>query len=43
MKETLTLTQREYVDKIEQLNLNLSLAWEREQKVKALKIAIQVG
>ena len=28
--------------KIDQLNRNLERAWEKEQKVKALKIAIQV-
>ena len=42
VRETLTLNQKEYVAKIDQLNRNLERAWEREQKVKALKIAIQV-
>ena len=42
MRETLTVNQKEYVAKIDQLNRNLERAWEKEQKVKALKIAIQV-
>ena len=42
VRETLTLNQKEYVAKIDQLNKNLESAWEREQKVKSLKIAIQV-
>ena len=37
---TLTVNQKEYVAKIDQLNHNLERAWEKEQKVKALKIAI---
>lgn len=41
VRETLTLNQKDYVAKIDQLNKNLESAWEREQKVKALKIAIQ--
>ena len=42
VRETLTVNQKEYVAKIDQLNRNLERAWEKEQKVKALKIAIQV-
>ena len=42
VRETLTVNQKEYVAKIDQLNRNLERAWEKEQKVKAVKIAIQV-
>ena len=42
VRETLTVNQKECVAKIDQLNRNLERAWEKEQKVKALKIAIQV-
>ena len=42
VREMLTVNQKEYVAKIDQLNRNLERAWEKEQKVKALKIAIQV-
>lgn len=35
------LSQAEYVGQIEQLNKELVLAWNTEQRVKALKIAIQ--
>ena len=40
VRETLTVNQKECVAKIDQLNRNLERAWEKEQKVKALKIAI---
>ena len=42
VRETLTVNQKEYVAKIDQLNRNLEWAWEKEQKEKALNIAIQV-
>ncbi|CAH1102339.1 unnamed protein product [Psylliodes chrysocephalus] len=37
----LNLSQAEYITKIEQLNKELVIAWNTEQRVKALKIAIQ--
>lgn len=39
--QMLNLTQHEYVTKIEQLNYQLRNAWNSDQRVKALKIAIQ--
>lgn len=42
MKEMLNLSQQDYVKKIDDMNKALCLAWDRDQKVKALKIAIQV-
>lgn len=39
--QMLDLTQQEYVLKIEQLNHELVQAWDTDQRVKALKIAIQ--
>lgn len=39
--QMLDLTQQEYVLKIEQLNHELVQAWNTDQRVKALKIAIQ--
>lgn len=38
----LNLSQQEYVHRIEELNQALIASWEQDQKVKALKIAIQV-
>ena len=43
MKEMLNLSQQEYVRRIEDLNSALIIAWDQDQRVKALKIAIQVG
>ena len=43
VKETLNLGQKEYVKKINDLNKSLIAAWDNDQRVKALKIAIQVG
>lgn len=43
VKETLNLNQAEYLRKIEELNQNLINSWDNDQRVKALKIAIQVG
>jgi len=43
VKEMLNLSQQEYVKKIDDMNRALCQAWDRDQKVKALKIAIQVG
>lgn len=42
VKETLNLGQKEYVKKIDDLNRSLIAAWDNDQRVKALKIAIQV-
>ena len=42
VKETLNLGQKEYVKKIDDLNKSLIAAWDNDQRVKALKIAIQV-
>ncbi|XP_065659614.1 VPS35 endosomal protein-sorting factor-like isoform X3 [Hydra vulgaris] len=41
IKETLNLSQTEYVTRIDELNKGLLSAWSSEQRVKALKIAIQ--
>ncbi|XP_064477807.1 VPS35 endosomal protein-sorting factor-like isoform X2 [Ornithodoros turicata] len=41
VKEMLNLSQQEYIIRIEELNQALKEAWEQDQKVKALKIAIQ--
>ena len=43
VKEMLNLSQQEYVYRIEELNQALINAWDQDQKVKALKIAIQVS
>jgi hypothetical protein len=42
VKETLNLNQKDYVRKIDELNRSLVTAWDNDQRVKALKIAIQV-
>lgn len=42
VKETLNLNQKDYVRKIDELNKSLVAAWDNDQRVKALKIAIQV-
>jgi hypothetical protein len=42
VKEMLNLSQQEYVKRIDELNQALETAWEHDQKVKSLKIAIQV-
>ena len=41
VKEMLNLSQTEYVNRIEQLNSTLLSAWNADQRVKSLKIAIQ--
>uniref|UniRef100_A0A670K056 VPS35 endosomal protein-sorting factor-like n=1 Tax=Podarcis muralis TaxID=64176 RepID=A0A670K056_PODMU len=41
-KELLNLTQQDYTNRIEELNQSLKDAWASDQKVKALKIVIQV-
>ena len=41
-RELLNLSQQDYVNRIEELNQNLKEAWSSDQKVKALKIVIQV-
>lgn len=40
-QKKLNVSQTEYVSQIEQLNKELVIAWNTEQRVKALKIAIQ--
>ena len=42
VRETLNLSQVEYLRKIEELNVSLVSHWDNDQRVKALKIAIQV-
>ena len=42
VQEMLNLSQQEYVSRIDELNQALIHAWEQDQRVKALKIAIQV-
>ncbi|XP_071966062.1 VPS35 endosomal protein-sorting factor-like isoform X2 [Antedon mediterranea] len=41
VKEMLNLSQQDYVNRINELNDALITSWEQDQKVKALKIAIQ--
>ncbi|XP_061175069.1 VPS35 endosomal protein-sorting factor-like [Saccostrea echinata] len=41
VQEMLNLSQQDYVKRIEELNQQLITAWENDQRVKALKIAIQ--
>ncbi|XP_060527823.1 VPS35 endosomal protein-sorting factor-like isoform X2 [Cylas formicarius] len=41
VQQKLDLSQSEYINRIEQLNKELVSAWNSEQRVKALKIAIQ--
>jgi len=41
VQETLNLNQRDYVKKIDDLNRSLMTAWDNDQRVRALKIAIQ--
>jgi hypothetical protein len=41
IRQMMNLTQQEYMVKIEQLNHELVQAWHSDQRVKALKIAIQ--
>lgn len=42
VKEMLNLSQQDYVKRIGDLNNELQSAWNQDQRVKALKIAIQV-
>lgn len=42
VKEMMNLSQQEYVKRIEELNQALISAWDQDQRVKSLKIAIQV-
>lgn len=42
-RELLNLSQQEYAHRIEELNQSLKEAWASDQKVKALKIVIQVN
>ncbi|XP_076459289.1 VPS35 endosomal protein-sorting factor-like [Babylonia areolata] len=41
VKEMMNLSQQDYVKRIEELNQALISAWENDQRVKSLKIAIQ--
>ncbi|XP_071796501.1 VPS35 endosomal protein-sorting factor-like [Asterias amurensis] len=41
VKEMLNLSQQDYVNRINELNQALITSWDQDQKVKALKIAIQ--
>lgn len=41
MRHMMNLTQQEYILRIEQLNQELVQSWNGDQRVKALKIAIQ--
>ncbi|XP_052791278.1 VPS35 endosomal protein-sorting factor-like [Mya arenaria] len=41
VQEMLNLSQQDYVSRIEDLNQHLVQAWDQDQRVKALKIAIQ--
>ena len=43
VQEMLNLSQQEYISRIEELNSALCQAWDQDQRVKALKIAIQVN
>ena len=43
VKEMMNLSQQDYVKRIEELNQALITAWEQDQRVKSLKIAIQVS
>ena len=42
VQETLNLSQQDYVHKIDTMNKPLTSAWQRDQRVMALKIVIQV-
>lgn len=43
VRQMLDLSQQQYTARIEQLNNELVQAWHSDQRVKALKIAIQVS
>lgn len=42
IRQMLDLSQQQYTARVEQLNNELVQAWHSDQRVKALKIAIQV-
>ena len=42
VQEMLNLSQQEYVKRIDELNNALITAWDQDQRVRSLKIAIQV-
>ena len=42
-QETLNLSQKEYIRKIDTMNRSLTDAWQRDQRVMSLKITIQVS
>ncbi len=41
-QQTQNLTQQEYVNRINEMNKEMSQAWKNDQRVKTLKIVIQV-
>jgi len=41
VQELLDMDQQQYIDRIDELNQELTRAWQSDQRVKALKIAIQ--
>jgi hypothetical protein len=43
MQEILNLSQQDYVKRIDELNTQMISAWDQDQRVKALKIAIQAA
>ena len=42
-QQTQSLTQQEYINRINDMNKEMVQAWKNDQRVKTLKIAIQVG
>ncbi|CAF0866004.1 unnamed protein product [Rotaria sordida] len=42
-QQTQSLTQQEYVNRINEMSKDMSQAWKNDQRVKTLKIAIQCG
>lgn len=43
VQETLNLSQQDYTKRIDDLNSELKISWQSDQRVKALKIVIQVS
>ncbi len=41
-QQTQDLTQQEYINRINEMSKEMSLAWKNDQRVKTLKIVIQV-
>ena len=42
LESDVQVTQQEFVQRIEEMSRQMAQAWENEQRVKALKIVIQV-